>query len=102
MRNCSNKQRVRLPCWITNLLTRLGDRIFATSDAAALAHGWHIRRTRRGLGRSYRDPRFELLGQCSDCAGSGYLAVAARGCCSCGGTGRVRLGRAGQEPRALS
>ena len=40
---------------------RLGDRVHAVADAAALASGWTVTQTtgRLGMsGRSYRDPRF--------------------------------------------
>jgi len=98
--DCSNPQHLRLLIWITNLTTRLGDRIFAKSDLDAAAHGWQVRRTGRGLGRSYRDPRFDQLVECSHCAGAGFLASDRHACSSCGGTGRLWLDASHAEPEA--
>lgn len=43
------------------LLERLENWLFADEDAFATARGWTIRRTRGGLGRVYRDPRWDGL-----------------------------------------
>jgi len=100
--NSSNRQHDRLPIWITNLLSRLEERIFHKSDARAAERGWEVRRTGRGLGRSYRDPRFDLLAACAECGGTGFVGAAPHRCHVCGGSGRVRLDPPGETPRAAS
>jgi hypothetical protein len=75
------------------LLRRWGDRWFAMNDMEAGWRGWQITKTHGGLGRRYRDLRFELLAACAQCAGAGVRADAA--CGPCLGTGRVTLGEAG-------
>jgi hypothetical protein len=42
-------------------LQRLGDHLFRAGDARARGYGWEVTSRRRGLSRSYRDPRFDLL-----------------------------------------
>lgn len=37
----------------------VGARVFAQEDAAARAEGWVVIECRGGLGRSYRDPRWD-------------------------------------------
>jgi hypothetical protein len=51
----------RLVC----LLRRLGDRRFAVTDAEADWWGWQMTKLQGGLGRRYRDSRFETLGEAS-------------------------------------
>jgi hypothetical protein len=68
---------------------KLGRRLFAASDAQARANGWQVTPIRGGLGRRYRDPRFDSLAQCPDCAGTGGQAEAP--CLPCSGSGRVVL-----------
>ena len=67
---------------------RLGDVLFARADARARDCGWAVSRSRSGLHRSYRDPRFDLLHGCVRCGGSGRNP---RGtdCARCVGTGRL-------------
>ncbi len=79
----------------TSLLTRLfdatnrlGDALFARADARARDCGWEVTRSRSGLHRSYRDPRFDLLHRCPQCAGAGTTPRGAD-CGRCYGTGRV-------------
>ena len=44
-------------------LLRFGRQLFADQDAIAREHDWQITPTPYGLGRHYRDPRFDRLGQ---------------------------------------
>jgi hypothetical protein len=67
---------------------RVGDGLFARADARARDRGWAVGRSRAGLRRSYRDPRFDLLRSCPHCAGSGQTARAGE-CARCFGTGRL-------------
>lgn len=46
--------------WLARLLQAAGERLFAGQDQEAAEHGWQITRRQYGLGRSYRDPRFDL------------------------------------------
>jgi hypothetical protein len=65
----------------------VGTRLFAANDREAARHGWQITQLQGGLGRSYRDPRFDTLIGCPRCGGNGT-----RGrdlCGHCGGTGRT-------------
>jgi len=39
-------------------LHRIDEWWYAADDARARRHGWDVRETAGGLGRSYRDPRF--------------------------------------------
>jgi hypothetical protein len=67
---------------------RLGDALFARSDARARDRGWEVSRSRSGLHRSYRDPRFDLLHRCLRCNGGG-LNPRGTDCARCYGTGRI-------------
>jgi hypothetical protein len=69
---------------------RLGDRLFAMNDAEAYWRSWQIIRTHGGLGRRYRDPRFDALAECPKCQGSGLTAD--QPCPPCQGTGRIGRG----------
>jgi hypothetical protein len=51
--------------WLAYLLRRLGDRRFAVTDTEAGWWGWQITKTVSGLGRRYRDTRFDALGEAS-------------------------------------
>jgi hypothetical protein len=51
----------RLGDWLRRWPERAGQRIFVHDDAVARRHGWQISQTHAGLGRQYRDPRFDLL-----------------------------------------
>jgi hypothetical protein len=42
-------------------LAALGDRVFGGADADARRHGWQVCSVHFGLGRRYRDPRFDAL-----------------------------------------
>ena len=76
--------------WVAYTLRRHGDRWFSMSDNEAYWRGWQITKTRAGLGRCYRDPRFDTLAACARCGGAGVYADAP--CRPCLGTGRVTLG----------
>ena len=98
--------------WLAAIPRRLGDRLFAMNDAEAFWRDWQITRTRGGLARRYRDPRFGTLAECSKCLGTGRTAASrneagAKGagrngsgadgaanlaCVPCLGTGRMTLG----------
>ncbi len=74
--------------WIGRLIEDLEDRIFAADDARARARGWQVTRSPSGFGRRYRDPRWDLVSACSDCAGRGQTQ--AGGCATCSGRGTLR------------
>ena len=76
--------------WLAYLLRRCGDRWFAMNDTEAYWRGWQITKTRGGLGRRYRDLRFDALAACAQCAGAGEWADAP--CGPCLGTGRIIIG----------
>jgi hypothetical protein len=57
--------------WLAYLLRRWGDRWFAANDTEAYWRGWQITKTHAGLGRRYRDIRFDTLAPCAQCAGAG-------------------------------
>jgi DnaJ-class molecular chaperone len=69
---------------------RPGRRLFAATDGTARQHGWQIISISAGLGRRYRDPRFDNLASCLRCRGSGARAPGSP-CQTCAGTGRVTL-----------
>ena len=71
---------------------RICDRLFAADDARARGRGWQVTVQRGGLGRRYRDPRFDLLVTCTECHGAGVDADD-RPCRRCPGTGRLVLDR---------
>ena len=79
--------------WLAGIPRRLGDRLFAMNDAEAYWRGWQITRTQGGLGRRYRDPRFDTLAECPKCRGAG--AVGDQPCPPCLSTGRVTIGEVG-------
>ena len=73
--------------WLAYIPRRLGDRLFSWNDTEAYWRGWQITKVHGGLGRRYRDPRFDTLTACPQCQGGGS-ATSAR-CAPCLGTGRV-------------
>ena len=75
--------------WLAALPRRPGDRLFAMNDAEAYWSSWQIIRT-YGLGRRYREPRFDTLAECPKCHGAGLTAD--QPCPPCLGTGRIILG----------
>ena len=79
--------------WLRALPRRLGDRLFAMNDAEAYWRSWQTTRTHGGLGRRYRDPRFDALAECPKCQGSGPTADHL--CLPCQDTGRITSGEVG-------
>ncbi|WP_300614580.1 hypothetical protein [Trebonia sp.] len=47
--------------WLTGLLRRAGDRLFAMNDAEAGWRGWQVTVLNGGLARQYRDGGFDTL-----------------------------------------
>jgi RecJ-like exonuclease len=76
--------------WLRVRLARIGERAFAATDGFACEQGWQITSTHAGLGRRYRDPRFDSLASCSQCRGRGTRAPGSP-CPACNGTGRIVL-----------
>jgi len=76
--------------WLTAIPRRLGDRLFVMNDTEAYWRSWQITKTHGGLGRRYRDPRFDTLAECPKCHGAGVTADLP--CIPCLGTGRITLG----------
>ncbi len=75
--------------WLTAIPRRLGDRLFVMNDTEAYWRSWQITKTHGGLGRRYRDPRFDTLAECPKCHGAGVTADLP--CLPCLGTGRITL-----------
>jgi len=75
--------------WLADLPRRWGDRWFVMNDAEAKWRGWQMTRAHGGLGRRYRDPRFDTLAECARCRGAGFRADVR--CLPCLGTGRVAI-----------
>jgi len=89
----------RLLIQLRACLARIGEWAFAGTDAVARQHDWQIVRTHAGLGRRYRDPRFDSLAACSRCCGRGTTATGDP-CLSCDGAGRIVVARTGgSSPR---
>lgn len=82
----------QLAGWIANRLRAAGERLYAEPDRQARAHGWQITVWQGGLGRRYRDPRFDMLVSCPACHGAG-ADDHDRPCLRCSGTGRLNLDR---------
>ena len=55
------KVRTRLARWLRKQTEKAGQRLFARDDLIAIQHGWQITTRYGGLGRQYRDPRFDTL-----------------------------------------
>ena len=70
------------------LIRGFGSWLFQAEDARARQHGWQIAVNRGGLGRTYRDPRFDTLTACPQCRGGG-IGTQDTPCAPCLGTGRV-------------
>lgn len=79
--------------WLAYFVRRRADRWYAMNDTEAYWRGWQIAKAHGGLGRRYRDCRFDTLAACARCAGAGVRAEAP--CGPCLGTGRVTLGEVG-------
>lgn len=81
--------------WLAAIPRRLGDRLFTMNDTEAYWRGWQITKTRGGLARSYRDPRFDTLAECARCRGTGVNGAGVNTdlpCAPCLDTGRITLG----------
>lgn len=84
--------------WLAAIPSRLADRLFVMNDTEAYWRSWQITRTHGGLGRRYRDPRFDTLAGCPKCYGTGRTPghagsrAADLPCAPCLGTGRISLG----------
>ncbi len=74
--------------WLAYVPRRLGDRLFRWNDTEAYWRGWQITKVHAGLGRRYRDPRFDTLTACPQCQGGDTPAKDAP-CAPCLGTGRA-------------
>ena len=73
------------------LIRRFGNWLFQAEEAArARQHGWQITVNRDGLGRTYRDPRFDRFRRCPACGGTGRCP-GGESCGPCAGTGRITL-----------
>jgi len=77
-------------------IIQLADRLHAAEDARARQRGWQINCTSHGMGREYRDPRWDLISTCEVCGGEGIHGV--RHCPICQGRGTVRLDQADLHP----
>jgi hypothetical protein len=77
--------------WLAYFLRRRGDQWFGVNDAEADWWGWQITEAFGGLGRRYRDVRFDTLAACARCTGAGVWADAP--CEPCLGTGRINPAR---------
>jgi hypothetical protein len=74
-------------------LGAIGSKIFREDDRRARDRGWQIIPRHGGLGRTYRDPRFDHLVGCAACNGNGCDPDGIT-CSGCHGTGRITLGPA--------
>ena len=78
--------------WLAYIPRRLGDHVFTWNDSEAYWHGWQITKAHGGLGRRYRDLRFDTMTACPQCQGGGVNTEDGRvgtPCPPCLGTGRV-------------
>lgn len=74
---------------ISDAIRRAADVVHARSDRRAVGRGWEVTVTgRRGIRRSYRDPRFDTLASCPRCGGEGRTPAGGE-CARCYGTGRI-------------
>ena len=53
----------RLRRWLMTQIASVGDLVFRVDDDFAESNGWAVRTIRGGLGRIYRDPRFDIAGR---------------------------------------
>jgi hypothetical protein len=59
--------------WLIGLPRRAGNRLFAMNDEEAGWRGWQVTEFAGGLGRRYRDARFDALRDPADCSLDGEL-----------------------------
>jgi DnaJ-class molecular chaperone len=84
----------KTPCdLLLHVFGAIGAKIFREDDRRARDQGWQVTPRHSGLGRIYRDPRFDYLIPCSACSGRGYNPDHIT-CSGCHGTGRLVLDRA--------
>jgi hypothetical protein len=69
----------RLAQWLADRRRALGDRMFAAHDAHARVIGWQVTPIHGGLGRHYRDPRFDGLSRWREGTGCGEGAGCGEG-----------------------
>ena len=81
---------LRVIVWLRAKVDGFGTRASAASDATARQEGWQVTSTHAGLGRRYRDPRFDSLASCTRCGGYGTRA-SGDPCQMCHGSGRITL-----------
>lgn len=55
--------------WLIGQIGRIGFHVYRSDDARAAASGWEITPGRLGLSRTYRDPRFDVVGRRHRCSG---------------------------------
>jgi hypothetical protein len=79
--------KIHLVSWLAALAEKAGTRLFARDDLTAIKNGWQVTMHRGGLGRRYRDPRFDTLRTCPGCNGDGLAG--GEPCITCRGTGRA-------------
>jgi hypothetical protein len=48
-----------ISAWLADIPRRIGDRLFLDRDEEAYWRGWQVTPLHGGLGRRYRDPRFD-------------------------------------------
>ena len=77
--------------YLRQLIKRWEDRLFASDDAWARERGLQITSRANGHGRRYRDPRWDLVIGCPECAG--MCATGGLRCGTCDGVGTIRLDR---------
>ena len=53
----------RLRRWLVTQIAWAGDLLFRADDDYAESRGWGVSTTHGGLGRTYRDPRFDIVGR---------------------------------------
>jgi hypothetical protein len=53
----------RLRRWLVTQIASAGDLLFRADDDFAESAGWEVSATHGGLGRTYRDPRFDIAGR---------------------------------------
>jgi hypothetical protein len=81
-------------------IAKLADRLHAAEDTRARRRGWQVSRISRGLGREYRDPRWDLIVACEVCGGEGMHGV--HRCADCLGRGTVQLVPVDLHPGGMS
>ncbi len=84
--------------WLAICLRGLGGRLFVMNDAEAGWRDWQTISCRVGLGRRYRDARFDFLVWCPGCDGDGIDPAVVLPCAICAGTGRLVRERPASSP----